>query len=441
MEGSLTALKLGAPYEAEQILSSLLREVGVNQGASARVSLLLSRALLDQSKADRAVPLLDQILLGGTLSREEIAEAARMRAAAEYLLNREDGERYVQAATRALATAREANDSHLTARALFEYARSGVELGSEDRVRFALQELLTMLQHPHGEEDPVVLHALAFCHFFFFDLKSAGACLERAIQVLREASDSFTLNHVYNGYAMCKHYSCQFAEAEGAYRAALDLAKKLGDLSRASIIASNLSSLYCTKGEYLVSIDLAKYSIEAASRGPNQPHVLSCYTNLAEAYALSGDVPSALQCIQAAMQQPMNNQPWRARVGYKADVANLWLLIGNDCAAIETIGEMEVIANGRERAVPDVGEVERLRVFRVGHTQDAALALEMSKRAKKRFEDRHMMFYLDALSAQAWAERRVYGRLTWETKAALRVFEKPELVGKTTALTTQGFLA
>jgi tetratricopeptide (TPR) repeat protein len=364
-----------------------------------------------------------------------------MRAAAEYLLNRETGERYCEAASKALVAAQKLKDTRLTAQALFECARAGAEFGDEDRVRSALSELLQIADDSAGAENPVVLHALGFCYFFFFEVAQAAKYLERAIDVLKQSSDSVTLNYVYNGYGMSKQYLCEFGPAEAAYLAGLELAQRMGDDSRASIIASNLCSLRCTKGDYAGSIKIGLYSIEAASRERSQPRLAMTYTNMAEAYMLSGDLSNAFACMESARKLVEVERSWRARVLFLGESANLALLAGNTLVALETIGAMEKLIWGRERAAPDQGLVERLSTFRVGHLQGAAAACVIAEKAKEKFRNRNVLYYLDALSAHAWAERRAHGRLSDQTQGELELFDIPELAGKKAVLLGQGFLS
>jgi tetratricopeptide (TPR) repeat protein len=364
-----------------------------------------------------------------------------MRAAAEYLLNRETGERYCEAAVKALVAARKLSDTRLTAQALFECARAGAEFGDEERVRTALGELLQMSDDPGGAENPIVLHALGFCYFFFFEVAQAANYLERAIDVLKQSSDSVTLNYVYNGYGMSKHSLCEFGPAEAAYLAGLDLAQKMGDDSRSSIIASNLAGLRCIRGDYAGSIEVGRYSVEAASRGKSQPRVLLSYTNLAEAYMLSGETAKGIECIESAARLVGGERSWSARVSFLADSANMALYTGDVPHALNSIGAMEKVAWGRERAVPDFGLVGRLRTLRMGYTKDAVSACAMAEQMKERFRNCHLMFYLDALSAHAWAERRAHGRFNDQTQSELELFDMPELAGKKAALIAQGFIS
>ena len=285
-----------------------------------------------------------------------------------------------------------------------------------------------------------MLHALGFCHFFFFELSQAAKYLEKAIEALKGSSDSVTLNYVYNGYGISKQGLCEFNAAEAAYLSALDLAKRMGDDSRVSIIASNLCSLRCIEGDYAGSIEFGRYSVRAAARSTSQPRVFASYTNLAEAYMLNGDKAKAADCVESARQLVGMEASWSARVSFLADTASLALLAGNVTHALDTIGEMELVTWGRERAVPDFGLVERLRIFRMGYTKGAASACVAAEQAKEKFRNRNLMFYLDALSAHAWVEMRARGCLSRQTEIELEMLDMPELAGKKATLLGQGFL-
>jgi hypothetical protein len=168
--------------------------------------------------------------------------------------------------------------------------------------------------------------------------------------------------------------------------------------------------------------------------------VLTSYTNLAEAYMLSGEMANALNCIESARAMAQGERSWRAKVVFVEESANLALLAGNTSLALDTIGELEQLIWGRERAAPELGQIEKLRVFRVGHVKGAAEACAMAEETKDRFRNRNLMFYLDALSAHAWAERRAHGKLAAAVETELGVFEMAELAGKKASLTAQGFL-
>src|SRR5439155_1117398 len=67
LEGAGAAMQVGAPYESEQVLSALLHQpCGKEQ--SERIQLLLARALVDQSKADDALPILGELVANAELT-------------------------------------------------------------------------------------------------------------------------------------------------------------------------------------------------------------------------------------------------------------------------------------------------------------------------------------------------------------------------------------
>ena len=326
LSGAEEALRVGAPYEAEQILLVLNRDKWAAD-VEVPVALLLCRALLDQSKAKAVTSLLDEIVNHPKASARELAEAHRMEATAQYLMSPETGEKCCEAADRALSAARQLCDVLMTSQALFESARAGAEFGQEQRVRAALSELLQLLAQPASTEDPGILYALGFCYFFFFEIRSAADCLERAIRALASSPNSVLINHVYNGYGMSKHYQCEFSEAESAYSTALRLAQEMGDGWRSSIIASNLSTLRCIQGDYQGSIEFARYSVKAAGAGGNQPRISAAYANLAEAHILSGNVDKALDHIESARLLLGAEKSWRARVAFLVCVRCLCVVL------------------------------------------------------------------------------------------------------------------
>ncbi|PYP69610.1 MAG: hypothetical protein DMD36_09370, partial [Gemmatimonadetes bacterium] len=59
--GAEAALKVGAPYEAESVLSAISRQP-MATSSQLRAHLLLAKALLDQSKAEVALPILDHLV-------------------------------------------------------------------------------------------------------------------------------------------------------------------------------------------------------------------------------------------------------------------------------------------------------------------------------------------------------------------------------------------
>src|SRR2546422_6697956 len=113
------------------------------QGVAAlrHTRLLLVKALLDQSKADSAIPFIGKLAVDQELSASQQAEISMFRASAEFLLNSEPGEKYCEIARSALERSRDSKDLRLIARSLFECARAGTEQGLIELLTLAEQEI------------------------------------------------------------------------------------------------------------------------------------------------------------------------------------------------------------------------------------------------------------------------------------------------------------
>lgn len=439
MDGAEAALKVGAPYEAEQILMALLQ--GHHREPSMqRIRLLLAKALLDQSKADAAVPILQPLVNDATLSLRETAEATRMQASAEFLLNRATGLCHSEAAARALTAARQTDDVELVARALFEYARSGVEAGDEARVRAAQNEILDLLKKPSAGKLPIVSYTEGYCHYFFYDVRLAAECMRKSIELLDKSTNIVELSLACTGLGNCKIALCEFRGARDAYLAGLELARKVGDDSRASIITSNVCALENIRGEYRTAIEYGLRSVDLGTGALNQPMLVGCYVNLAEAYTLTGDRAKAIECLERARNWLKRERSWWANVEFLCQSALIAIMMGNLNSALELVASAERAAWGRERVIPNIGVFEKLKVFRAAHIAGSETALAIASQARAKFRDRHPYYYLDAVAATAWVEKRTLGYYTPETQKQLELFRTLEVEGFEALLKAQGFL-
>src|ERR1051326_6363341 len=150
--------------------------------------MLVVKAMLDQSKASQAIPILDLLSAERGTELKESAEIVLLRARAEQLLNRERGHFYGETATRALNVARVCDDRDLLVRALFESAKAGVEIGDEEMLQSPYRELSA-----HGTEGLYAeLHdahfALAFCESALGHAFSANHHVRKAIEKIGRAS-------------------------------------------------------------------------------------------------------------------------------------------------------------------------------------------------------------------------------------------------------------
>src|SRR5436309_2483407 len=226
LDGADAALTGGAPFEAEQVLTVVMHSSAPaiqTQG----VRLRLARALMDQSKASAASSLLASLLSDRALAPRDAARAANMQAAAEYLLARGTGLLHSQAAERALSDARATADADLLAQALVEYVKSGIETGAEERVQVAQGEIAELLKASGPDSDAALHLAQGYCHYFFYDPRSAAISFETAVNRMGVANP-VQLSFAYNGYGISKHCLCELREARQAYAKALELAIRIG---------------------------------------------------------------------------------------------------------------------------------------------------------------------------------------------------------------------
>jgi DNA-binding SARP family transcriptional activator/tetratricopeptide (TPR) repeat protein len=438
LAGAQEALETGAPYEAEQVLQAVLRaQLGPEVEVPAQ--LLLARALLDQSKAEPAVPVLDTLAGSSTLSLRDLADVTRMSARAIYLINRHTGQTHFEAADKALAAARQTGDPELIAKALFEYARSGEAAGDEARVRGVLEETNELLNDPVAARVPVVHYVQGFCYHLLFEPQAAAAALDRSWQLLADSRNLTELSYIANGSGVCKYHLGEFAAARQFYLSGLELALRIGDDFRASLITGNLATLLVSTGDYPGAVQFGERSIALASHAPTQPSLTGTLASLAEAYILSGSLTKGLECLEKLGEQARGQQSWSTRVAYYHQTACVALMMGNVELALDSIALAEDLARGKEWSVPAAGVFAMLRIFRAAHVSTPEVAFGLAIEAKEKFLGRHPLYSCMLLHATAWLETRILGHCSPETKAELRAFETPNWAGQRALDAAQGF--
>jgi hypothetical protein len=116
------------------------------------------------------------------------------------------------------------------------------------------------------------------------------------------------------------------------------------------------------------------------------------------------------------------------------------LVMRNVALALELIQSLEITARGREGAVPEAGMFEKLRLWRLAHIAGVDEALEAAATSRSKFHDRHPLYFLEVLAAEAWLQRRKHGTVEAETGCKLQLFVDWGATGLKAALTAQGFL-
>ncbi len=227
ISGAEQSLAAGAPREAELILSALRRDE-LDQATARRSALTLSAALMGQSKAEDALPLLEGLLTDSCLAKVDIARTVRLYASAMYLLNRNSTAKHSEMAERALQVARECGDKELLAHALLECARAGVESGKVELTERSREELRRTLIAPGNGIPPIAFFADAYCSYYLLDIEHAMESARLAVTGLGSRRNIGELALGYNALGNCEMARCRFEEAREAYDSALTCGKQWG---------------------------------------------------------------------------------------------------------------------------------------------------------------------------------------------------------------------
>jgi tetratricopeptide (TPR) repeat protein len=439
IDGAEAMLTVGAPHGAEEILNAIAN-VKQDLDQSKRAKLLLAKALLDQSKAEPALPIIAELRQNAQLKVYEEAEVAMLRATAEFSLNREGEVRYFEVAKIALEAATRTGDVKLISRALFEIARAGTEEGLPELVQAAEQGIDSLEQTACRELLPMAILTKAFCRFFFWDHQAAVLEIQRALDSnstsrINDAELCFLLS----GIGIAKYFLGHFQEARQAFIAALDLANKVGDDHRASQIACNLCALEMTRGNFIESIKYGEMSIrigEACSSGG----LLPCYTNLVDPYLVVGREDDAMQCIDNARKWLIPERRWKLRCAFFTEAAAFALSQRNHALALDLTAQLVALCHGREQAVPMPGPYWKLKIFRESLVGSAPQAHDLAKTMFDRFYKVCRFHCLDIAAVMAWLEQRIGGHVTESTQHRLTLFESLGAKGKKELLILQGFL-
>jgi tetratricopeptide (TPR) repeat protein len=436
LEGAETAVAVGGPHEAEQILEALLGSA-LDQATERRARLVLARALLEQSKAQAAVPLLRILREDSALEPMQQAEVRGLFAKALYLANDSGA---CEAAGEALHSAREMGDLALIARALFEYARTGIEEGRSERVEAAAAECDRLLQLPGGSQESMIFYAKAFCDYYSFEVERAEGSLLTAISLLGDSAQPVRQSQFYTGLGVCRLAKLEPHAALEACTKAVEFASKVGDDSRMSLINNAMCAAEGVRGDFVKAIQHALESIALGRRALNQPSLVNAYLNLAELYALTGDTEKETGAFDSAEALLSKGQTWWTRVDFALHSASSALIHGNISLALECVAEAEKLASGRESAAQDAGVLQKFRAFRSFHEQGPEEALSIAHEAMGWFRGRNHLYYYTALAVSAWTERMMEGDYSSETAQELQSFDHRPIRGRKALFVAQGFL-
>lgn len=438
LHGAEAVLAVGAPHGAEEILTAII-ECSDRQAHSKEILLLLARALLDQSKAEPAFPIIEKLANCVDLTKYEQAQIAMLRATAEFASNRNPGVKYCEAAKSALVAARNSGDAELTARALFECARAGTEEGLTELVEVAERGVEELSTHPGFCSMPMTTLTKAYCRVFYSDLRGALDCLESTPAIRSLTANLAQSAFVHSGIGLTNHFLGRFDVAYEAYRTALELLQKVGDDARVSVMAANLCTLQMHRGLYQDSIRYGLMSVKLGEASSCSTLLIG-YTNLMDPYMLLGHVAEAEACLEKARKWLLPERRWKLRFTFLLEAASFALIQGNHSLALDLLAQLESVASGRDEAIPMPGSYWKMRVFRNARLGNSQEAHDIVERFSGLWRGKCPVYYLDMVAARAWLESQEQGQVSEETMSELQVFDEIGATGRKALLTLQGFL-
>lgn len=434
VEGAEAMLAIGAPHEAEEVLKVI---------AATRpqkcILVLLAKALVDQSKGNLAVPIIDELMSEKDLNPREEAQVAMLRAAAEFQVDRESGGQYELFARAALDAAKKSGDNDLVYQAVFECARAGTEEGVCEIVRVAEREVDRLAMVGDAATKPMAILTKGYCRFFFRDLHAALECLNSYKDISSLRANAAQIAFVYSGIGITNHFMGRFDDGVRAHLAALELTRKVGDDVRVSTIGANLCTTFMHQGNYDEAIRFGEMSVRYGENCRSSTLLIS-YTNLMDPLMLTGREDAAAECLEKARNWIGPDRRWKLRLTFLVEAASYALINRNIGLALDLIGQLESLGRGREDAVPMAGVYWKLRTFRMMHLGHADEASSIVRSFITAWKDTFVLAYLDMLAMKAWIETHTDGALTKATQAELQIFEQLGAVGKRDLLVLQGFL-
>jgi len=438
IEGAEAAINSGGFLEAEQILTVLLRDP-CREHETRQLRLLLARALLGQSKAEAAVPVLTLLGQDAGQSVRERALATRMQATVAYLLNQDPGLGYCETADAALLAARETGDLELIGNALFECARSGANAGDERRVATAREEAEIAISQAASEVPPMLCYSKAYCDFFFFELAAGASGLESAIRTWNARQDPTGLSLGYTAYGTCKQGLGDFGSACEAYHKAWALSTKIGDDLRSAVIASNLCVAKLHQGDFPSAVRFGELAVSTAARALS-PRLVSIHLNLAASLFMNGQDDAALKSLSAAREASNRERSWFATMEFLMGCASFALQTRDVTLALELTEAAQRVAWGKERAVPHAGLFDMLTIHRALHVDGLDAARLLTDQCLAKYRGRHPLYFADIVGCNAWLDTMSLGNHSEQTRADLNLLDELGFAGLMAILGAQGFL-
>lgn len=436
IEGAERSLERGAPNEAEQVL----RAVEHRPTDRVRAMMLLTQALLDQSKGEEASPYLDELWITEGASPLDHARIAAMKASAEYMLARETGPRHTAAAEEALRAAQHAGAPALVAKALNVLSRAYGETGNGiglDQVRHDIDRLV---QYSEYKSLPMIHYTAGYCEYVNGSAHRAAEHVRHALELAQAGSRPTDTIPLLNGLGVSRHQGGDHASARRLWEEGLALARRIGDDAWSCTFATNLCGILVHEGRPEEAISYGLEGARLARRALKQPRSVMTFTNLANAYLLKFEQDKVLEFLELARATLDRESNWEPRVVYYSETACAQLALGNVPAALEAIGTLGELIGSRSFG-PVSGTFERLKAFKTAHQVGALQAIAHAKTARTRLQERHVLDYLGINAGVAWLERQVEGAVSQQTQEGIDLYDRLGLLGTKAILRMEGFIA
>jgi tetratricopeptide (TPR) repeat protein len=256
-----------------------------------------------------------------------------------------------------------------------------------------------------GKHQALGNYALGYCEHFLFEISDAAERMALTVQLLESDANDTLLELAYTGLGICHYTLCSVDAAFAAFKRGFDIADRVGNDSRSSVNAGNLSAVFLLAGDFQEAIAWGRESVLRGERALNQPMLRNALGNLTEALLLSGRVDEALKVREDATQWVLKERSWLARLLYGAEDGCHQLLLGNLRAALDIAASVERLAAGRERAVPATSSYEVLKTIRLRETDGVAVALKYAVQVTGRYANKVPLALLRALCVETWLRR------------------------------------
>jgi hypothetical protein len=231
---------------------------------------------------------------------------------------------------------------------------------------------------------------------------------------------------------------CDTGTALATGAEALELARRVGDYSRCSVITGNLASIHLVRGEYHRAIERAAESLKLLSESPIQPFLLSTFTTMAFAHALLSEQKASEEAFAEGARWTGGVPRWRIRLQYALEAAEFELMKGNLSAALSRFQEAEALHP--DVLVPFESHYQPLRMLWLWHARNARDAMAFIKEQVQDLQDRIPLTFLTAATGMAWLELATGGPQSAKSRAAMVDPRWDSIPGRRALLEAEGFV-